>query len=78
LTVVLIGMTFGSMHGYAINPARDFGPRVFTVLAGFANNGLSDGSNQFLVPLVAPLIGGLAGGGLYESVIGRFLRQAGE
>jgi glycerol uptake facilitator protein len=78
LTVVLIGMTFGSMHGYAINPARDFGPRVFTVLAGFANNGLTDGTNQFLVPLVAPLIGGLAGGGLYESVIGRFLRQAGE
>jgi glycerol uptake facilitator protein len=78
LTVVLIGMSFGSMHGYAINPARDFGPRLFTVLAGFTNNGLTDGTNQFLVPLVAPLVGGLAGGGLYESVIGRFLRQAGE
>jgi glycerol uptake facilitator protein len=77
LLVVVIGMSFGSMHGYAINPARDFGPRLFTVLAGFRNNGLTDGSNQFLVPLIAPLIGGLAGGALYESLIGRFLRPSG-
>lgn len=77
LSVVAIGMSFGAMHGYAINPARDFGPRLFTVFAGFRNNGLTDGSNQFLVPLVAPLIGGLAGGAVYETLIGRFLRQSG-
>jgi len=77
LVVVLIGMSFGGLHGYAINPARDFGPRLFTVFAGFHNNGLSDGSNQFLVPLIAPLIGGLAGGALYQTLIGRFLRQNG-
>jgi glycerol uptake facilitator protein len=77
LLVILIGMAFGGMHGYAINPARDFGPRMFTVLAGFQNNGLTDGSNQFLIPIVAPLLGGLVGGGLYEALIGRFLRQAG-
>lgn len=77
LVVVLIGMTFGSLHGYAINPARDFGPRLFTVLAGFTNNGLTDGTNQFLVPIVAPLIGGLVGAGLYEVAIGRVLRQSG-
>jgi glycerol uptake facilitator protein len=77
LLVVLIGMSFGGMHGYAINPARDLGPRLFTVLAGFQNNGLTDGSNQFLIPIVAPLLGGLIGGGLYEGLIGRFLRQAG-
>lgn len=76
LVVVLVGMSFGSLHGYAINPARDFGPRLLTVVAGFRNNGLTDGSNQFLVPLVAPLIGGLVGGGLYEAIIGRFLRPA--
>jgi glycerol uptake facilitator protein len=77
LVVVLIGMSFGGMHGYAINPARDFGPRVFTALAGFQNNGLTDGSNQFVIPIVAPLLGGLIGGGVYEGLIGRFLRQAG-
>ena len=73
LVVVAIGMAFGGMHGYAINPARDFGPRLFTVIAGFRNNGLTDGSNQFLVPLVAPLIGGILGAGSYDLFIRRFL-----
>jgi glycerol uptake facilitator protein len=77
LVVVAIGMSFGSLHGYAINPARDFGPRLFTVLAGFRNNGLTDGTNQFLVPLIAPLVGGIVGGALYQSLIGRFLRSPG-
>ena len=73
LVVVVIGMSFGGLHGYAINPARDFGPRLFIVLAGFRNNGLTDGSNQFLVPLVAPLIGGILGAGAYDLLIRRFL-----
>jgi glycerol uptake facilitator protein len=66
LVVIAIGMAFGGMHGYAINPARDFGPRLFTVLAGFANNGLTDGSGVFLVPLIAPFVGGLLGAGLWR------------
>src|SRR5229473_2704193 len=44
LVVVAIGMSFGGMHGYAINPARDFGPRLFTAVAGFRNNGITDGA----------------------------------
>lgn len=67
--VVAIGMCFGGMHGYAINPARDFGPRMFTVVAGFRNNGLTDGSLVFWVPIVGPLIGGLLGGALYDFAI---------
>lgn len=66
LIVVAIGMSFGALHGYAINPARDFGPRLFTVLAGFKNNGLTDGSGVFWVPIVAPLVGGLLGAALYD------------
>jgi glycerol uptake facilitator protein len=73
LVVVAIGMSFGSLHGYAINPARDFGPRVFTVLAGFRNNGLTDGTWAFWVPIAAPLLGGFLGAALYEKVIRRFL-----
>ena len=64
LIVVAIGMSFGGMHGYAINPARDFGPRLFTVFAGFRNNGLTDGTHMWWIPVVAPL---LLGGDLARS-----------
>ena len=74
LVVVAIGMSFGGMHGYAINPARDFGPRLFTVVAGFRNNGLTDGSGAWLVPIAGPLLGGLLGSALYDFGIRRFLR----
>jgi len=76
LVVVVIGMSFGGMHGYAINPARDFGPRLFTVLAGFKNNGLTDGKLVFWVPIVGPLAGGLLGGLIYDMGIRKFLPKA--
>lgn len=69
LVVVAIGMSFGALHGYAINPARDFGPRLFTVLAGFKNNGLTDGSGVFIVPIAGPLVGGLIGAALYDFAV---------
>jgi glycerol uptake facilitator protein len=74
LVVVAIGMSFGAMHGYAINPARDFGPRLFTVVAGFRNNGLTDHTGKWWVPVVAPLLGGLLGAAVYDFGIRRFLR----
>ncbi len=76
LVVVAIGMSFGGMHGYAINPARDFGPRLFTVVAGFRNNGLTDGNRVWWVPVVAPLVGGIAGAAVYDFGIRRFLRSS--
>jgi glycerol uptake facilitator protein len=74
-TVVAIGMAFGGLHGYAINPARDFGPRLLTVAAGFSHNGLTDGSNEFWVPIVGPILGGLIGVLIYDQAIGRFLHD---
>jgi glycerol uptake facilitator protein len=74
--VVGIGMSFGAMHGYAINPARDFGPRLFTAVAGFKNNGLTDGAKVFWVPIVGPLVGGVIGGALYDMGVRRFLPKA--
>ncbi len=71
--VVAIGMSFGGINGYAINPARDFGPRLFTVAAGFKNNGLTDGAPVFWVPIVGPLLGGLIGGAVYDFGVRRFL-----
>jgi glycerol uptake facilitator protein len=76
LVVVAIGMSFGGMHGYAINPARDFGPRLFTVFAGFRNNGLTDGTRVWWVPVAAPLLGGLVGAAIYDFGIRRFLRPS--
>jgi glycerol uptake facilitator protein len=73
--VVVIGMSFGGMHGYAINPARDFGPRLFTVVAGFKNNGLTDGTMVFWIPIVGPILGGIIGAAAYDYGVRRFLPQ---
>ena len=70
LVVVAIGMSFGGLHGYAINPARDFGPRLFTAIAGFQNNGLTSGAPVFWVPILGPLIGGLVGSAVFEYTLG--------
>lgn len=76
LVVVAIGISFGGMHGYAINPARDFGPRLFTAVRGFRNNGLTDGARVWWVPVVAPLLGGLLGAAVYDFGIRRYLRRS--
>jgi glycerol uptake facilitator protein len=76
LVVVAIGMSFGGIHGYAINPARDFGPRLLTVVVGFKNNGLTDGTRVFWIPIVAPLVGGLIGGAAYDLGIRRWLPKS--
>jgi glycerol uptake facilitator protein len=76
LIVVAIGISFGGMNGYAINPARDLGPRLFAVLAGFSNNGLTDGTGVWLPPVLGPIVGGLLGAFAYDFFIGRALVQA--
>ncbi len=73
LIVLGIGCSFGSLHGYAINPARDFGPRLLTVLVGFRNNGLTDGSGVWWVPVAGPLLGAVLGAWIYEAAVGRRL-----
>lgn len=73
LIVLAIGVSFGKLHGYAVNPARDFGPRLFTVLAGYRVNGLTDGTQVWWIPVVAPVAGGLLGAGVYDLAIRRFL-----
>lgn len=70
LLVVGIGMAFGANAGYAINPARDFGPRLASFVTGYGG-AFTDGSGYpyFWVPLVVPIIGGLIGGGLFKLLI---------
>lgn len=73
LAVFAIGMSFGSGSGYAINPARDFGPRVFCWLAGWgeaAFPGVQGNLDDYWwVPIVAPIIGGVIGAAIYTFVI---------
>lgn len=70
--VLAIGIAFGFNAGYAINPARDFGPRLFTYLAGWGPEVFRAGHNWWWVPIVGPLIGGPLGGYLYDLLITRF------
>ena len=74
--IVAIGMSFGGMHGYAMNPARDFSPRLFTALIGFSNNGLTDGSGIWIVGIIGPLLGGPLGAFLYDLTIGFKVKQS--
>ena len=69
--VVLIGMTFGFNAGYAINPARDLGPRLFTAIAGWGGEVFRAGNGWWWVPIVGPLIGGVLGGYAYDLCITR-------
>jgi glycerol uptake facilitator protein len=82
LAVAAIGMSYGANAGYAINPARDFGPRLFAFFAGWGkvalpgtyNNGTGFAfSDYFWIPIVGPLIGGVIGVILYDLFIGDIL-----
>jgi glycerol uptake facilitator protein len=80
LLVFAIGLSLGMPTGYAINPARDFGPRLFAnLLPGGAADAWSVpggwGVPYFWVPIVAPLIGGPLGGWLYDRGIVPFLKE---
>ena len=76
LIVLAIGISFGGMNGYAINPARDLGPRLFAVVAGFRNNGLTDGTGAWLPPVIGPIVGGVLGAFAYDLLIGKALIKA--
>ncbi|WP_019059122.1 MIP/aquaporin family protein [Streptomyces prunicolor] len=63
--VVSIGLSLGGPTGYAINPARDLGPRIVHALLPLPNKGGSDWSYAW-IPVVGPLIGGAIAAGIYN------------
>jgi glycerol uptake facilitator protein len=67
LVVVGVGLVLGGPSGYAINPARDFGPRLFGTLVG--TGGLFTGWYWLVAPIIGPLIGGPLGVILYDIFI---------
>jgi MIP family channel proteins len=74
-TVWSIGLSLGGLTGYAINPARDLGPRVASAVLGWGPAVFTSHGSYFWVPIVAPLAGGVVGGIIYDQAIGRFLKS---
>ena len=80
--VAAIGLSFGANAGYAINPARDLGPRLFAWIAGWGDVAMpgtvaGSFSTYFWVPIVGPLIGGVIGVILYDLFVGDVLHSRG-
>lgn len=79
ILVVAIGMSFGVDSGYAINPARDFGPRLLAWMAGWGQVALPGNgagySNYFWVPIVCPIIGAIIAALIYDVTLHPILRD---
>lgn len=67
LLVVGIGASLGGPTGYAINPARDLGPRIVHALLPIKGKGTSDWAYAW-VPVVGPILGGIAAG-LFSTLV---------
>jgi glycerol uptake facilitator protein len=78
LAVAAIGMSFGANAGYAINPARDFGPRLLAWFTGWGQVAIPGIHNYMWVPIVGPFVGGILGAIVYDIFIRDVLRDRGE
>jgi len=67
ILVLGIGLSLGGPTGYAINPARDLGPRIAHAILPIPGKGTSDWPYAW-IPVVAPIAGGIAGAALYSFV----------
>ena len=77
LLIVVIGLSLGGTTGYAINPARDLGPRIMHAILPIAGKGSSDWEYAW-IPVVGPLIGGAIGWAVYNYAnLGFFLKIVG-
>jgi glycerol uptake facilitator len=70
-----IGLSLGGPTGYAINPARDLGPRIAHAVLPIAGKGDSDWAYSW-VPVVGPVIGGILGAVAYQSFFTNYLMAA--
>jgi glycerol uptake facilitator protein len=78
MIIMAIGISFGANAGYAINPARDFGPRLFAWIAGWGKEAMPGNygavNDYFWVPIVGPLIGAAIAAFVYDLGIQDFLK----
>jgi glycerol uptake facilitator protein len=75
ILIALIGASMGPLTGFALNPARDFGPKLFTYIAGWGKVAFTGARDipYFLVPIFGPLLGACLGAFGYRALIGRHL-----
>nr|WP_269760619.1 MIP/aquaporin family protein [Streptococcus dysgalactiae] len=66
--VMAVGFSLGATTGYAINPARDLGPRIMHSLLPIPNKGDSDWSYAW-IPVLGPILGGVAGALIYQVIL---------
>jgi glycerol uptake facilitator protein len=81
LIVVAIGLSFGANAGYAINPARDFGPRMLAWFAGWKDIAMPGNygnvNTYFWIPILGPLVGAVIGAFIYDGLIRNVLLARG-
>jgi len=76
LTITLLISLVGPLTMASFNPARDLGPRVFSALAGWGSVPFRvNGAGWWAVYIVAPVLGGLLGGGIYTACFKRGYRE---
>ncbi len=73
LLVATIGASMGYLEAWAINPARDFGPRLFAYVTGWGPSALPGKDNYWWIPIVGPLLGGVVGAAAFQWLIYPFL-----
>src|SRR5471030_2796889 len=75
ILIAVIGASMGPLTGFALNPARVFGPKVFAYFAGWGKVAFTGARDipYFLVPIFGPLIGASLGAFGYKALIGRHL-----
>jgi len=75
LLVAVIGAATAPLTGFAMNPARDFGPRLFTFFAGWGNITMTGGRDipYLFVPIIAPIIGACVGGAGYRWLFSTYI-----
>jgi glycerol uptake facilitator protein len=73
LLVAVIGASMGYLEAWALNPARDFGPRLFAYFAGWGSSAFPSPGYYWWIPIAGPLLGGVIGAGSYQLLIHPFL-----
>ncbi len=79
LLIAVIGGAMGPLTGFAMNPARDLGPKLMTFVAGWGEIALTGGRDipYFLVPICAPILGACVGAAGYKALICKHLPNLG-